>query len=307
MVSSSVFGQVNLVPNPSFEDTVQCPDYASQIDRALGWSSYNLSPDYYNTCDLNPQMGIPSNYFGGFQYPASGNAYAGFCAYSNYSFFHEILGCQLIQPLQIGHRYYASMKVSMGVGYSNQYCVGCNKLGIKFTVNAYNYSTNPIPIDNAAQVYTNSIISDTINWVTVGGYFCADSSYQYVSFGNFFQDVYISTIGNCITPVEAAYYFIDDVQVIEDTLCSIATVQNITIKPVVKVYPNPSIDGFYIESNYLESVKVKLFNLIGEIIWVNYLTNERTRIETANLQNGLYLIQISNNNILLNKTILINH
>lgn len=307
LFSATSFGQVNLVPNPSFEDTVICPDNVSQIDRAVGWSSYRISPDYYNTCDLNPLFGVPSNFYGGFQYPATGNAYAGFCGYFNNSVFHEALGIQLNQPLQIGYRYYASMKVSRGSGYYEQHCAGCNKLGIKFTTQQYNFLTNQIPLDNVAQVYTDSIIMDTINWITVGGYFCADSNYQYVSFGNFFQDIYTSTAGNCTTPLWGAYYFIDDVQVIEDTLCSVASIPNINLEPVVKVYPNPSVEGFYVECNYPKNVKVKLSNPLGEVILVQYLTNQKTRIETSEIPNGLYLIQFSNYNILLNKTILIKH
>jgi len=307
IVTTSLVAQVNLVPNASFEDTVICPDNASQIDRALGWSAYRISPDYYNTCDLNPYFGVPSNYYGGFQYPATGNAYAGLVAYGNNQTFHEIIGIQLLQSLQIGHRYYASIKISRGSGYSNQYCAGCNKLGIKFTMQSYDFLTNQIPLDNIAQVYTDSIIMDTISWVTVGGYFCADSNYQYVSFGNFFEDIYTSTAGNCTTPVWGAYYFIDDVQVIEDTLCSVAAVQGINLKPAVKVYPNPSSNKFIIESSYPDKLTIKMFNQVGQVIRVDYLLKEKIEFDTSEIPNGLYLIQISNSNITINKTILINH
>ena len=34
---ANVKAQVNLVPNPSFEDYDTCPDFTSQISRAIGW------------------------------------------------------------------------------------------------------------------------------------------------------------------------------------------------------------------------------------------------------------------------------
>ncbi len=37
LVSAACFGQ-NLVPNPSFEDTLECP-YLGQVEFALGWQN----------------------------------------------------------------------------------------------------------------------------------------------------------------------------------------------------------------------------------------------------------------------------
>src|SRR5437868_5222781 len=79
LISNFCFSQ-NLVPNPSFEDTVACPNNLSQINRAIGWSSYRQTPDYYNSCSINGgYSGVPLNQFD-YQYPRTGNAYAGlFC------------------------------------------------------------------------------------------------------------------------------------------------------------------------------------------------------------------------------------
>ena len=37
----------NLVPNPSFEDTLRCPNAVNQVDSAVGWIAYKGSPDYF--------------------------------------------------------------------------------------------------------------------------------------------------------------------------------------------------------------------------------------------------------------------
>ena len=102
--TASLSGQ-NLVKNPSFEQFIMCPNDWDQIDRAIGWQAYKDSPDYYNTCASVDACSVPKNYIG-YQYPASGNAYAGLILYvksglGNY----EMMGAQLVQALQIGVKY----------------------------------------------------------------------------------------------------------------------------------------------------------------------------------------------------------
>src|SRR5688500_10548560 len=83
--SMSAQGQ-NLVPNPSFEDTIACPDDFNQVTSACkDWRAYTFgSPDYYNKCGTWP-MSLPLS-FSGFQQPVDGNAYIGFLTVSAPSF-----------------------------------------------------------------------------------------------------------------------------------------------------------------------------------------------------------------------------
>src|SRR5690606_36281690 len=94
---SLINAKQNLVPNPSFEDTLQCPNNGF-INNSQGWEPYSSSPDYYNGC-VNPTFygySVPNN-FTGTQIAASGQAYAGAICYieqeTNYSLNREILGC----------------------------------------------------------------------------------------------------------------------------------------------------------------------------------------------------------------------
>ena len=179
----------NLVPNPSFEDTVHCPTTLDQINYSTGWSTYCVTPDYYNACNGNV-LGVPSNGIG-YQAAASGNGYAGFTAYNVGGFAREIIGRQLSQTLLIGQTYYVSIKVSLAEfeGPPPQF-VPCNKVGAKFSTIPYSAS-NPAPVNNFAHVYTNTIIGDTTNWTTIKGFFMADSSYQFIMIGNFFDDAHM--------------------------------------------------------------------------------------------------------------------
>src|SRR5258708_7934679 len=77
-LNSFSFAQ-NLVPNPSFEDTIQCPaNPQPTIDYASHWSTYGSSSDYFNSCANNNSFiyGVPSN-FSGYQNAMHGIAYAG--------------------------------------------------------------------------------------------------------------------------------------------------------------------------------------------------------------------------------------
>lgn len=98
-----VNGQINLVPNPSFEDTVECPHFASEIYKAAGWHTSKYTPDYFHQCDwLNGYSSVPGN-FRGYQFAEDGDAYAGIATYSrNAPNFTETFTCQLLSTLIIG-------------------------------------------------------------------------------------------------------------------------------------------------------------------------------------------------------------
>ncbi len=53
--------QINLVSNPSFEDTVSCLFGLDQIGAAVGWSNFNGSCDYYNRW-ANNYFNVPFNF-----------------------------------------------------------------------------------------------------------------------------------------------------------------------------------------------------------------------------------------------------
>ena len=59
-VCISAFAQ-NLVPNPSFEDYCSCPDNSGQVYRAIGWTSFGNSSDYFNCCAPPGAQSVPLN------------------------------------------------------------------------------------------------------------------------------------------------------------------------------------------------------------------------------------------------------
>src|ERR1043165_2939634 len=94
LVACRVCEGQNLVNNWSFEDTVSCPTGYSQIFKAIGWTGFNETPDYYNSCN-NTGVGVPLNDVG-FQVPVTGNAYSGLITFSSLGGnYREIIGSQL--------------------------------------------------------------------------------------------------------------------------------------------------------------------------------------------------------------------
>jgi hypothetical protein len=284
--SANVFGQ-NLVPNYSFEDTVACPYYYTLIHYSDGWSAYRNSPDYFNSCN-STYVGVPVNE-AGFQYARTENAYAGFGSYQHFASNHrECLGRQLSQVMVIGQKYFVSMYVSLSYGDVQRNYIASNKLGIKFSTIPYS-QTSPIPIDNFAHIYTDSVIKDTINWTLISGSFIADSTYQYLSIGNFFDDAYTTTFFYD-TLGAWAYYYVDDVVVSTDSTIGINEIPNQNSQ--LQLFPNPTHSEFVVNNPELAGKTLYIYNTLGEIVLQQFIhsTNQQFRISAGA---GIYFVRVA--------------
>ena len=213
-ITLNVSGQ-NLVPNPNFEQYTICPTNWFQISNCIFWDSNRETPDYLHTCSSSNNIS-PPNCFYGFQYPHSGNAYAGFYTLAKSPQNNkEFIGSQLLSTLTIGQKYYITFYVNRGG--QNQAVIASNKIGVKFSTIPYS-DTNPAPINNTAHFYTDSIITDTAKWTKISGSFIADSAYSYIIIGNFFDDSNTDTITYSIGSIDVAYYYLDDICVSTDSL-----------------------------------------------------------------------------------------
>ena len=215
--------QVNLVSNPSFEDISSCPNNSGQLNRAIGWNipinGGGGNPELYHTCCTVPSVcGVPSQtLFHTFQYPHSGNSYAGIDAY--YSIYpnnwREYIQSKLIKGFSSGHIYCVKFYVSL----SDQNLAYIKPLGAYFDDGSV---SAPAPHGLALvtpQVYnTLQPLNDTVNWMKIEGSFVATGNETYITIGNFFTDSN-SDIGLFGSPTYyGAYYYIDDVSVIDANL-----------------------------------------------------------------------------------------
>jgi hypothetical protein len=282
----------NLVPNPSFEDYTTCVTGVAQVYKSTGWHAYLATPDYFNSCaDSSSLFSVPYNGFG-YQYPRTGNGYCGFYTYGNPAGnpnYREIIGAQLATTLVIGTRYYISLYVNTTYGVYFPTRFATNKIGALFSTAAFDSSASPAPINNFAHIYTDSVITDTMNWYRISQSFIADSAYGFISIGNFFNAANTDTV--ILGPSgTAAYYFIDDVCVSTDSLsCTggIGITENNHV--LFNIYPNPATDIIHVKTNSLYPFEITIYSLWGELILNRFINDSEGIIEISNYPRGMYV------------------
>lgn len=214
LICSSVDAQ-NLVPNPSFETFSSCPTNYGQLTLAIPWiAPTNDNSDLFNVCG-STIVGVPYHHGPyGFQYPSSGNGYAGFWAYNGINNnYREYLQVQLFDTLVSGKCYFIEFHTNLENGGIN-YAV--NNIGINFS-DTSTLSTGTGYILNLTPnilKFNNPIIDDTLNWTKVTGIYFANGGEAFITIGNFFNDANTDTLNTGNGWYQGAYYYIDDVSVI---------------------------------------------------------------------------------------------
>ncbi len=200
-------GQNNLVPNPSFEDTVFCPTNHGQIGWALGWINPNLaSPDYFSSCN-GGLFGVPSNLVG-FRYAFDGNAYAGIFTYINGG-YREYIEIQLLDSLKYAEKYVVEFYVS-----KTAYSVAINRFGAYFSDNLILSSNNlNLPFIPQIESNPNQYYTDTSGWTKITGIYQSSGGERYLTIGNFYDDNNTDTVHVGVTSPFTSYYYIDMISV----------------------------------------------------------------------------------------------
>src|SRR5438093_448569 len=110
LLSQVSFGQMNLVPNYSFEDTLNCATWVGGPNVAYPWFNPTIAtPDYYT---IYTSCGIPQpSSANGYQFPKTGDAYMGIGLY-NSAGGREYIEAQLDSPLVSGNKYCVSFYIN---------------------------------------------------------------------------------------------------------------------------------------------------------------------------------------------------
>ncbi|MFN5418175.1 MAG: T9SS type A sorting domain-containing protein [Flavobacteriia bacterium] len=211
------FGNVwsqNLVPNSSFEFYSLCPDNASQLTFALGWSGpIDNNSDYYNECSINTNYSVPHQGAYNYQLAKTGFAYAGFFAYNGPgSDYREYVQTQLSTQLIGSECYYVKFFVNLSAGLM----FAINNVGLTFTDQAISSTGTGfvINIEPSVLKFGNPIISDTVDWIEISGIYEALGTENFITIGNFKTDIDTDTANIDSNGYFGAYYLIDDVSVI---------------------------------------------------------------------------------------------
>lgn len=213
LISTLAYGQANLVPNPSFEDYNGCPTFASQLDRAAPWFNPNVgTPEYFNTCATAASfISLPAGTTGHFQYPRTGNGFAGFYTFSTeVQNMREYVEVELTEPLENGKCYYLEFFVNA----PNDFELASDGIGAYVSQGAIT-GTNPNIFMVTPQIEnpSSNVITDTLGWTKVSGYFTATGGENHITIGNFRDDTStnLTQINWNVWYVGTSYLYVDDV------------------------------------------------------------------------------------------------
>lgn len=196
--------QINLIPNPSFEDSLGVPQSHTEFNKCKNWFVNIGTPDYFSLHSPSSvawpgaSVKIPNNCMG-FQTARTGNFYAGivlktYCAPSAgcnpIDHYRETFGVKLATPLLANHSYSFTMYYSLAnaSGYTT------NGLDVIFSFTSILTNTNPPSTSGDTTYYYNasgqithdsSLITDTVNWMPLTGCFIAKGGEEYVLIGHF--------------------------------------------------------------------------------------------------------------------------
>ncbi len=254
--TSFLFGQ-NLVPNPSFEDTVYCPSSMAQPNAVASWfNPTQASPDYYNVCSLTG-AGVPVNDVG-YQNAQEGNGYIGlitiFTSEVNYREYYEV---ELLEELEIGKTYYWCLYVS--ATDSCDYI--SNNIGISLSSTIVQNNNQTLLLSPVVGNYS-SIISESKAWKKISGEFIASGGEKYLVLGNFYNDSQtnvLQTLSNTIGG-EGAYYYIDNVY-LGETPCE---EQEYKIPNVITPNNDGVNDRFVLDFEYR---LIQIYNRWGQLVF----------------------------------------
>jgi len=296
MFANKIFAQTNLVPNPSFEDTISCNTSGFYLeDFTANWRG---GYGYYNTCQSSNHY-VPANYLG-YQYPKTGGAYSGIGTRCNGTTpAREYIQTKLVHQLVVGKKYKVLFYVSLA-DTSSSYS---NSIGAYFSADSFFVSTTWL-IEHIPQIQNNvhNNLGSKTDWTLVCDTFIAVGNEKYITIGNFYDDS-LSPLTHLTTVCEqqpssyncCSYYYIDDVSVelIDESGLSVNEV-----KKKYNIVPNPNSGSFELLCKSDELINCELISSTGQLIEKNTYKPTRNIIKFNfnSLDKGFYSLKIVSNN-----------
>jgi gliding motility-associated-like protein len=289
----------NLVPNWSFEEYNDSCSNSENFDNVKDWLPKRYlqgyvnalltfsTPDYYSNCIPSPLYTPPTLYYVGYQLPFNSNSFTGLIYHPNTD--REAIRVKLKETLKFNTCYHAEMYVNL----SNDGTYICDKLGMAFTTDSFSMKVDgSIPMPQP-QVYTDLLITDTLNWTKVEGDFIANGGEEWLTIGWFFpaSQITYSLFGDTTAfgIVTSAYYLVDAVQVYPCTNDEEA----IQLPNLI----TPNGDGkndLYLIDSLPPNSKVSFFNRWGNQIYStnNYLNDWDGTFNGNLLPTGTYFVVV---------------
>lgn len=225
---NTLLSQINLVPNSSFENIINCNSIGQDYPVEIAFPWFNPTggtPDIYNACFKNVGVQVPYNGYNGLNYqPAkSGLGYVGLYTYRyNPGVMQdqkEYIEVELLQKLKKEKTYFVEFWVANNVNrYPDAKNCYSDAVGIALYEKKYTKADFFI-IDDVKPVAENNngIIDNAPKWNKISGV-CSKikNEYAFLVIGNFKENSKMKYIDECMTYTSArTYLFIDDVAIYE--------------------------------------------------------------------------------------------
>lgn len=257
----------NLVNNPSFEEYKKAPKKISQIENALYWIKPTRGTSDYFTKEsskIEPRIGVPKNK-NGYQEPKSGSSYVGLLAQLGTTDGGEYIQTVLKSSLKASTKYCVKFYISL----SDKSPMGSKSIGMFISKEVIkSKESGALPFKPQIETRSEEILSDKENWREVCGIYTAEGGEKALIIGTFLKEY------NKIKTSNSAYYYIDDVSVIEVNNenkcdCKEEKKDSVLIKQFVSELNKPIIlENIIFEfgkSELKESSFVELDQLVNEL------------------------------------------
>lgn len=285
------YAQINLVPNPSFEDTSNCPFFGAYMSSSPWFNPNTATPDYFttnSTCGVN----ITTN-SSGYQLPFDGDNYIGLYLFQTPG-SRDYAEVELTSTLLQNHIY----RISYYVSLSNAYKRGSDRFEacLSDTIIYNNISGNYYLTCNSINLNpTLAIVTDTLNWVKMSADYVATGNERYLTIGNFKHDSLTSSqLFNPSGIIDGAYYYIDSVTVRE---IGVVGINNIKAE-MNNFFPNPMSD--FLNYSVLNKGFLNIYNSIGQLCFSSSIIDLNGQINVRSLTAGLYQLQFRNDTLFIN-------
>jgi len=286
----------NLVPNPSFEDTIQINGQPGLIT----WQTNIGSPDYFTAHYLSPLEGrrTPVN-IRGVQVPFNGVAYFGLNALDRTKLNRrEYLQVQLLDTMVAGQQYEIEFYLSLADSF--HVALADSNIGI-----VLKKDLEPNNFDHMVREFRPFYSSDTawnasnkMGWEKFHYTHTASGGEDVLVIGCFLTDQEIQTDsvgngGNFPWARNGSFYYIDQIRVEwKDTSTS---VQEIPLLKQVQSYPNPVKETFNLLYAGKEQLTFQLYNIKGQVVTFTTIQQQNNySFNFSNLKAGVYFLRINN-------------
>ena len=277
------FGQVNLVPNGSFEVMDTCPPLSGcaegNLSLAIGWyQPIDCTSDFRHTCGYPDGCGIEPGI------PSDGEGLAGVSVFSGGN-TREYAAIELTEHLHADSSYLFSLKLRL----PNSETVRTGSFGAFFSPDSatdYSNFSSLIPVTPQLQRNPDSIMTDPEIWYSWTDTLLAKGGEKFMVLGNFLSDQNTPHIQPSWIPGGGC--MIDDVRLTPITIHRPNSIDVMEFH--VSVFPNPTENLINIQTE-IQLLKVWLTDLAGKRLAVASRTGTKWQIDVGLYPAGIYLIE----------------